>query len=304
MSRVSVKRDDPLYKYAIKYMEDTWGTTPNRFPGCQPISIEYKHFDLIRKNDYVVCEKTDGVRFMLLAFMYGSHKVCVLVNRALDMFLCKLAFRRTFYEGTILEGELYKDTFLIYDCLKESGIIVGHKNFIDRLEYCEKAVKKLLALKSDVTKIQVKKFHLMCDYEYFLNEYLPTVTQEVDGLIFTPINCPVKIGTHETMFKWKPCEKNTIDFQARSVNGKWRLYVQEKGELVFESIIPEDKFDTSWIRENMILECKYISEDTPMWWMPIMQRTDKTYPNNRRTFYRTLVNIKEDIKITDFLKCI
>ena len=39
MSRVSVKRDDPLYKYAIKYMEDTWGTTPNRFPGCQPISI-------------------------------------------------------------------------------------------------------------------------------------------------------------------------------------------------------------------------------------------------------------------------
>jgi len=220
------------------------------------------------------------------------------------MFLCKLAFRRTFYEGTILEGELYKDTFLIYDCLKESGIIVGHKNFIDRLEYCEKAVKKLLALKSDVTKIQVKKFHLMCDYEYFLNEYLPTVTQEVDGLIFTPINCPVKIGTHETMFKWKPCEKNTIDFQARSVNGKWRLYVQEKGELVFESIIPEDKFDTSWIRENMILECKYISEDTPMWWMPIMQRTDKTYPNNRRTFYRTLVNIKEDIKITDFLKCI
>lgn len=285
-------------------MEDTWGTTPNRFPGCQPISIEYKHFDLLRKNDYVVCEKTDGVRFMLLAFMYGSHKVCVLVNRALDMFLCKLTFRRTIYEGTILEGELYKDTFLIYDCLKESGIIVGHKNFIDRLEHCEKATKKLLALKSDVTKIQVKKFHLMCDYEYFLNEYLPTVTQEVDGLIFTPINCPVKIGTHETMFKWKPREKNTIDFQARTVNGKWRLYVQEKGELVFESIIPEDKFDTSWIRENMILECKYMSGDIPMWWMPIMQRTDKTYPNNRRTFYRTLVNIKEDIKITDFLKCI
>ena len=53
----------------------------------------------------------------------------------------------------------------------------------------------------------------------------------------------------------------------------------------------------------MIVECKYITDDTPMWWMPILERTDKTHPNNRRTFYRTLVNIKEDIKMSDFLKC-
>lgn len=301
MSRVSVKRDDPLYTYAIKYMDDAWGGPSRRFPGSQPISIEYKHFDILRKNDYVVCEKTDGVRFMLLAFMYGNHKVCTLINRALDVFLCNLTFRRPFYDGTILEGELYEDTFFIYDCLQESGVTVGHKNFIDRLEYCEKASKKLLALKNDATKLKVKTFHLMCDYKYFLNDYLPTVKQEIDGLIFTPINCPIKMGTHETMFKWKPRDKNTIDFKAQFVNDEWRLYVQDKGELIFETVIPPNKTDTSWLRNNMIVECKYITDDVPMWWMPIMERKDKTYPNNRRTFYRTLVNIKEDIKITDFL---
>lgn len=302
MSRVSVKRDDPLYTYAIKYMETQWGVN-RRFPGCQPISIEYKHFDTLRKNDYVVCEKTDGVRFMLMAFMYDKHRVCVLVNRALDMYLCKLNFRRPVYEGTILEGELYKDMFMVYDCLIDSGVIAGHKHFIDRLEHCENVCKKLMSLKNDATKLKVKTFHLMCDFKSFLDDYLPTVTQDIDGLIFTPINCPIKIGTHETMFKWKPKEKNTIDFQTHLVNGEWRLYVQEKGELVFESIIPRDKMDTSWLRDKMIVECRYMIDDIPMWWMPIMERTDKTHPNNRRTFYRTLVNIKEDIKMTDFLKC-
>lgn len=303
MSRVSVKRDDPLYTYAIRYMESMWGVN-RRFPGCQPISIEYKHFDILKKNDYVVCEKTDGTRFMMLAFMFGNEKKCVFVNRALDMFSCDLNFRRQIYDGTILEGELYEDMFMIYDCLVNSGRIVGHENFVIRLENCEQVCKKLLALKQDVIKLRVKMFHLMSDYETFLNEYLPTVTQTIDGLIFTPVYCPIKIGTHEEMFKWKPKDKNTIDFQMKFVDGVWRLYVQEKGELIFESVIPKGRMNEPWFYENAIVECQYMTDDIPMWWKPIKLRTDKTHPNNRRTFYRTLVNIKEDIKITDFLKCV
>jgi hypothetical protein len=53
----------------------------------------------------------------------------------------------------------------------------------------------------------------------------------------------------------------------------------------------------------MIVECEFMENDVPMWWRPIMERKDKTYPNNRRTFYRTIVNIREDIKMKDFLKC-
>ncbi len=145
-----------------------------------------------------------------------------------------------------------------------------------------------MSLKNDAKKLKVKTFHLMCDFKSFLDDYLPTVTQDIDGLIFTPINCPIKIGTHETMFKWKPKEKNTIDFQTHLVNGEWRLYVQEKGELVFESIIPRDKMDTSWLRDKMIIECRYMIDDIPMWWMPIMERTDKTHPNNKLLLIVTL----------------
>jgi mRNA guanylyltransferase len=147
---------------------------------------------------------------------------------------------------------------------------------------------------------------VMKEFKTFMNDYLPTVKESVDGLIFTPVNEQVRMGTHETMFKWKPKEKNTIDFLAKvDARGVWRLYVQEKGKLYLEGEIPPDKADDIPILENgAILECMYMERDTPMWWKPLLKREDKDYPNNRRTFYRTLVNITEDIKMTDFLRCI
>ena len=61
MNRIFLKKDDPLYKYTIHFMEESWGTKGKGiFPGCQPISIERKHFGILSNNDYVVCEKTDG----------------------------------------------------------------------------------------------------------------------------------------------------------------------------------------------------------------------------------------------------
>ena len=84
----------------------------------------------------------------------------------------------------------------------------------------------------------------------------------------------------------------------------WRLYVQEKGKLFFESEIPHGRMeDKPWLEDGAIVECQYITWEEPMWWKPLKRRTDKTYPNNRRTFYRTIVNIKENIKMKEFLDC-
>jgi len=308
MQRLSVNRDDPLYKYAMTYMEHSWGTTgKNIFPGSQPVSIEYRHFKLLASNPYVVCEKTDGVRFMMLAFMFENKKQCVFLNRALEMFVCPLNFRKSVYDGTILEGEMYGDTFMIYDILIACGEVVGNTDFLARLKSVEGVKKMLTSLKYDPIKLKIKTFHLMSDYKQFKDVYLPSVTQDVDGLIFTPIRDTVKTGTHETMFKWKPRDKNTIDFQIKKRGNIWKMYVQERGKLMFESEIHVNQVPPharEWMEEDAIIECQYMFTDEPMWWKPIIRRYDKTFPNGRRTFYRTLVNIKENISIDDFLNCI
>ena len=298
-----VEKNTQLYKHALYLMHKAWGTekTPHVFPGPQPISIERKHLPLLKKNNYVVCEKTDGVRHMLLAFTFENKNVSVLINRALDMTETKFKFPKYAFDGTLFDGELYEDRFMVYDILVNRGQNVGHLNFLKRLELMESIINSTISMKSDTFKIKLKTFHAMNDFENFLYNYLPTVSQKVDGLVFTPVNEPVRIGTHETLFKWKERDHNTVDFLARYDYDQWRLYVQEKGQLVFESIIPEDKVDISWLEDSTIVECQYIVDDVPMYWKPLKVRTDKKHPNNRRTFYRTIVNIKEDIKIDEFL---
>ena len=93
---------------------------------------------------------------------------------------------------------------------------------------------------------------------------------------------------------------NTIDFQAKIWNNeKWGLYVQEKGRLIFESELSLAK-TPEWITEDCIVECQYMCDEEPRWWKPIGLRVDKKHPNNRKTFYRTFVNIRENIQITEF----
>jgi hypothetical protein len=312
MSQISP--NDGLHHFVVSYIHTIWGSK-EFFPGPQPISIEYKHFGFLKNDDYVVCEKTDGMRYMLVCLMYGGKKKSILVNRNFDMIDVSVNFRRPAYNGTILDGELYEDTLLVYDAIIINNEKIGELDFLDRLSHMEKLIKTVVTMKNDKLKLKLKKFHVMDDFAIFMDKHLPKVKENVDGVVFTPVNCPIKIGTHETMFKWKPQEKNTVDFlmkRGRSFVGVgvqgppvWQLFVQERGKLVFESEIPYGHMeDKPWFEDGAIVECMYITwEKGPLWWKPLKRRYDKTYPNNRRTFYRTLVNIRENIQLKEFLDC-
>ena len=297
-----------LHEHVVKFIHHVWGSK-DYFPGPQPISIEYKHFPVLKSGEYVVCEKTDGERHMMVATTFEGKPKCLFVNRAFEMIEVKINLNKKAYEGTILDGELYDNTLMVYDALLVCGEPVGHLNLFGRLQAADKLLKCIIYMKFDKYRMKMKTFHSMRDYDYFMYEYLPKVEQNVDGLVFTPVNEPVRIGTHETLFKWKPRNKNTVDFQMKrgtSFKGEpvWKLYVQEKGKLVYESEFSIDQMNEPWFEDGAIVECMYITwEDGPLWWKPLKRRRDKTHPNNRRTFYRTIVNIKEDIQMKEFLDC-
>jgi hypothetical protein len=231
------------------------------------------------------------------------------------MFEVPINLKKSVYDGTILDGELYEDTLMVYDAVWVNGESVWNLNLMKRLDAARSIMKSVIYMKSDQYRLKCKTFHQMREFGKFMDVYLPTVQQKIDGLVFTPVNEPVRIGTHETMFKWKPQEKNTVDFlmkrePSRETPGfkpgtpTWRLYVQEKGKLFFESELPFNRMeDEPWFEDGAIVECKYVTWEEPMWWKPLKRRTDKNYPNNRRTFYRTIVNIKENIQMKEFLDC-
>lgn len=247
-----------------------------RFPGPQPVSIEKKHISLLSKNDYLVCEKTDGVRHFLVCFTDSQNrKICALVNRSFDFTLYPLTVPR----DTLLDGELLGDTFIIHDAVCIKGEDVRQKNLVERLKYAHAVTKAILPIPA--LKVVCKN---MIPYSQMKSLVIGPKT---DGVIFTPVNEPVRMGTHRTLFKWKPLDRITIDFYVKDGN----FCIQHESKMLVVQKYPEHS------DKDGIYECSYDGDI----WEPIMKRTDKSHPNNKRTYERTLVNIRENIQFCDLV---
>lgn len=294
-----------LYKHILNFLHTTWGTTNQSFfPGPQPISIERRHFEILKQSSYVVCEKTDGVRHVCICTMFDDKKICVLVTRSQEMYMVPLNFLRSMFIGTILDGELVKTNdgswiYMVYDCLMTEGNSCIKQNLMNRLQLAEKFVNGIMKLKKDPMSFKMKTFWPLHNFNEFQTQKFEYKT---DGIILTPVDDPIRSGTHETMFKWKPRDSNTIDFlfQRRGPN-IWGMYVQEKGKFFYESEVSNSEVLKGTV-DGSIVECQYVHWENPRWWKPVGMRKDKTHPNNRRTFYNTMKNISENIQLVEFSK--
>ena len=126
---MSIKLESPLYKYVVQYIHTKWGSK-DYFPGPQPVSIEHRHFPVLKGAEYLVCEKTDGERYMMVAFIFEGKRKCVFVNRAFNMFEVPINLKKSVYDGTILDGELYEDTLMVYDAVWVNGESVWNLNLL------------------------------------------------------------------------------------------------------------------------------------------------------------------------------
>lgn len=294
------------------FIHQAWGTKtpyPPYFPGSLPISIERKHFEVLKRNDYKVCEKTDGVRTALVCLMVDSKKITCIVNRAMEFTPIKMFIKSSAYKGTILDAELVstesgKQRLMVYDSVIVSGENVGQMNFDMRLAKISSFLSGIMKSARDPFEVKIKTFTPLRECKDLIDKLkVGDFDHGTDGLIFTPVNEPVRVGTHETLFKWKPLEKNTVDFLVKvRPNGEVALYVQERGDMIFESIYnPMEKNVGMPVQDGDIVECQYQSQAWPRWWKPLLKRTDKKHPNNRRTLRRTMVNIEQNIQLSEFL---
>jgi hypothetical protein len=280
----------------MDFISKCWGTSdPTRFPGPQPVSIERRHFPLLTQQPYIVCEKTDGVRHLLTSNEDGVF----LVNRAFDF--TKVTGVRI-PKDTLLDGELVKtkgvpggkpsvSLFLIFDAVCVRGEDLKSLTLTARLDKARAVVKGIIKTSTAPLEVRVKSMVPLRDLAQM--PQLDSFEYETDGLVFTPIEEPIRTGTHETLFKWKPHARITIDFELKL--GK-DLYVQDRG-IPYKEAELHIQNQRKDLADGTIVECGY----GDLGWFVEKVRTDKTYANNRRTYFRTCVNLREAIQLKEFI---
>jgi hypothetical protein len=203
-------------------------------------------------------------------------------------------------KDTLLDGELVKtkgvpggkpsvSLFLIFDAVCVKGEDLKSLTLTARLAKARAVVKGIIKTSTAPFEVRVKSMVLLRDLAQM--SPLDSFEYETDGLVFTPIEEPIRTGTHDTLFKWKPHARITIDFELKL--GK-DLYVQDRG-IPYKEAELHIQNQRKDLADGTIVECGY----GDLGWFVEKVRTDKTYANNRRTYFRTIVNIRENIQLSE-----
>jgi hypothetical protein len=268
------------------------------FPGPQPVSIERKHIKILKGKKYFVADKTDGTRYALVCIRYKDNPLCAVIDRTLNVYSLKLTCPSICYEGSLFDCELVKEDFnwvmLIFDTIVINGISVYKENYENRIQHALILIENYKYKNDDPFILRLKDKDEFKNIEVFMKN-LKYLKYKTDGLIFTPNECSITTGTHNSLFKWKDRLDNTVDFQSDETK---TLYLQKQGILVKtrnKLIIP----DHVKIEKTCIIECKSIDNDGKIWEF-VQFRDDKNIPNALHVYRKTLINIKENIKREEF----
>ncbi|KAF2852634.1 mRNA capping enzyme, alpha subunit [Plenodomus tracheiphilus IPT5] len=242
-----------------------------RFPGAQPVSFAREHVQELQRQEYFMCEKTDGLRCLLFLYWQdtgaGVEPLTFLFDRKNNYYNVQPPFRIPYYKepenpepflyGTILDGELVNDqypgeptprlNYYVFDCLAVDGENVTGKTLDKRLgrlqEWVLKPYNAYLTRQfgQAITPNDLKPFALKPKKTYsayslqeMFNNVLPNLKHGNDGLIFTCKNTRYEFGTDRHILKWKPPHENTIDFKLRL--GDFPLIDPQDGE---DGLIPD-----------------------------------------------------------------
>jgi mRNA guanylyltransferase len=288
----------------------------NQFPGPLPVSLERSKIDYLQNNQYWVCAKIDGTRYLFVCSVIKEKYYCYLINRNNDIFLLSLEMSKDAFDGTILDGELTynkitnKYEFVVHDAIYTCGTSCKDEPHSSRMLHANYIISFITYNPNYFISVHKKHFSKLADFRYYICNIQTMLDHTTDGYIFTPEIDPIKSGTHQTLFKWKPLEKNTVDFHVeanKQKKGAHILKVSKNQRLlnlnnhfllfhkktdIYTKLMMMDPYD------SFIIECEYKGNNN---WNPILIRSDKSHPNSLFTFNKTLLNIQENIKLDELV---
>jgi hypothetical protein len=229
------------------------GWTSDAFPGGQPSSLTRATLGQLVEKSYFVCEKADGVRYLLLATRAG----CFLVDQKYDFWKVDLHFplrpdrvdpatNCLVHHFTLVDAELVmvkgdlKPKLLIFDMLALNGQNMLRFPLLERLKkiqndfhapharYVAKMAQQSMSETSAPStprlpempcSVSVKQMHQLCKLNRVLDDVIPRQSYANDGLIFTPVDEHYHMGVWDSLLKCKPTSKHSVDFQ---LSIEWR----------------------------------------------------------------------------------
>ncbi|KAG0647460.1 mRNA processing 2 [Hyphodiscus hymeniophilus] len=210
------------------------------FPGAQPVSFARRHLEELARKDYFVCEKSDGMRYLLyLTEDEHGREAQYLIDRKNDYWYIppdELHFpiqndRQGFHINTLIDGELVMDKvpgggmqpkYLVFDCLVLDGNNLMSRTLDKRIAYFRDHIfspyKKLYEEFPEEKPhlrflTELKAMNFSYAIQMMFTDVLPRLPHGNDGLIFTCRETEYKHGTDQHILKWKPENENSVDFR-------------------------------------------------------------------------------------------
>ncbi|TIC01789.1 hypothetical protein E3Q18_00469 [Wallemia mellicola] len=209
------------------WVQELCQTKTKSFPGSQPVSFTWKSMKSLEEEDYWVCEKSDGVRCLLLILMNGitNEQETYFIDR-------KNVYRRVYglqfpnFEDstfetpatdTLLDGELVIDhdettgkntlIYLAFDLLVLEHMNLREKPLQSRygrlMTWVVKPYKSMLESRGNPEQpfeIKVKPMERAYSIEQIFKEHIPKLQHGNDGLIFTCAESGYVNGTDPRMW--------------------------------------------------------------------------------------------------------
>ncbi|KAF8319291.1 mRNA capping enzyme, alpha subunit [Clavulina sp. PMI_390] len=220
-------------KVAIMCGMERW-----RFPGSQPVSFRKRDVERLHREDYWVCEKSDGIRVIMLILPVMDGQEVYLIDRTENFRnitgLYFPHFRNKAHPlgDTLLDGELVLDKdprggpdilkLYVFDCMVCDGQNIMEKTLSSRtgrlMQYVEQPFQGMLKEMPHMAasfpfQVTVKKMRPSYYVSKTVKEDIPNQPHESDGLIYTNVMNRYAIGTDTSLLKWKAPSENSIDFK-------------------------------------------------------------------------------------------
>lgn len=273
----------------------------HRYPFGNPVSAETCHVDIIRQCEYVVADKSDGVRACFVACREGNMCYAALCDRTGKMYGLQVQADAAFFQGTVLDTEVVRTgtgsyRVVVFDtCALAGNRDVEYAPLLTRLEYVRASFLPHVSFVGCPIAFAVKPMFLLTD-KAGLDAYVSGLDHPTDGYILTPNQQPTSVpGTAAAIFKLKTC--HTIDFLW---SGGMLWYGDDK-ELfpITELHLNFQPSQLEPVRNGTVVEMSPQKDKAGMVAMLhfLQERPDKDTPNSYVTVIRTLQSIRDNITL-------